>query len=121
VRGEISNSGGNLCLHLMGNLQHYIGHVLGKTDYVRDRDKEFSEKNVPRAQLSELVKLTKQIVETTMEKMTDDDLTKIFPVQFLAKLPAINREGMTTGFYLTYIVTHLNYHLGQINYHRRLC
>jgi uncharacterized damage-inducible protein DinB len=120
VKGEISNSGGNLCLHITGNLQHYIGAVLGKTDYVRNRDAEFSEKNVPRAKLIELVKRTKQIVDATLEKMTDDDLSKIFPIQFLAKHPAINKDGLTTGFYLTHLATHLNYHLGQINYHRRM-
>ncbi|MCB0505039.1 MAG: DinB superfamily protein, partial [Cyclobacteriaceae bacterium] len=27
----ISNTGGNLCLHIAGNLQHFIGHVLGGT------------------------------------------------------------------------------------------
>jgi len=120
VKAEINNSGGNLCLHVTGSMLHYIGVVLGKTDYVRNRDAEFSQKNIPRSLLIEQVRNTKQIVKTTLEKMTDADLATEYPVQFLAKHPAINREGMTSGFYLTHMATHLSYHLGQINYHRRL-
>ena len=51
IKSEIKNSAGNLCLHLTGNLQHFIGAVLGKTGYVRNRDAEFSDKNIPRSRL----------------------------------------------------------------------
>ena len=37
-----ANSAGNLCQHLTGNLKHFIGAILGESDYVRDRDAEFS-------------------------------------------------------------------------------
>ncbi|WP_333862471.1 hypothetical protein [Sphingobacterium sp.] len=33
VENSISNSAGNLCLHLIGNLQTYIGAEIGKTGY----------------------------------------------------------------------------------------
>ena len=42
---NISNSAGNLCLHLVGNLNTYIGNEIGKTGYVRNRELEFSQKN----------------------------------------------------------------------------
>ena len=41
IKDGISNSGGNLTLHLIGNLNHFIGATLGNTGYVRERDKEF--------------------------------------------------------------------------------
>ena len=47
ISGEVKNSAGNLCLHLCGNLQHFIGAVLGNSGYVRNRDAEFTRKNVP--------------------------------------------------------------------------
>ncbi len=40
----VANSAGNLCLHLLGNLNHYVGAKLGETGYVRDRPSEFSSK-----------------------------------------------------------------------------
>jgi hypothetical protein len=47
ISGDIKNSAGNLCLHLCENLQHFIGAVLGNSGCVRNRDAEFSRKNVP--------------------------------------------------------------------------
>ena len=58
VENTISNSAGNLCLHLIGNLKHFIGATLGNTGYVRQRELEFSSKNIPRSELhSEIDKL----------------------------------------------------------------
>ena len=51
VKEGISNSAGNLCLHLIGNLNHFIGASLGNTGYVRHRDDEFNLKNIPRQDL----------------------------------------------------------------------
>ena len=44
----LPNSGGTLALHAAGNLRHFIGTVLGGGTFVRDRDAEFSRRNVPR-------------------------------------------------------------------------
>jgi hypothetical protein len=44
IADGISNSAGNLCLHLIGNLNHFIGATLGNTGYVRNREQEFSSK-----------------------------------------------------------------------------
>ncbi len=38
VENKISNSAGNLCLHLIGNLNHFIGATVGNTGYVRQRE-----------------------------------------------------------------------------------
>ena len=47
----LPNSAGTLALHLTGNLQHYIGACWGGTGYVRNRDAEFGQRDVPRSEL----------------------------------------------------------------------
>jgi len=109
----ISNTGGNLCLHLAGNLQHYIGHVLGKSDYKRNRKAEFEDKNVLVSSLLMEIETTKRIIEKTLSELTEDQLNAIYPIEVFGK-------PMTTTFFLIHLSGHLMYHLGQINYHRRL-
>ena len=113
VDKEIANSGGNLCYHLIGNLKTFIGRELGGTGYVRQRDLEFSAKDIPLASLLVQVDETIQIVEETLDKLPDDKLDDEYPI-------IVFREKMTIGYFLIHLTTHLNYHLGQINYHRRL-
>lgn len=110
---EILNCGGNLCLHLVGNLNTFIGAELGKTGYIRQRDLEFSLKNVPREELITQIENTLQIIDQTLENIKPNELEKEYPIKVLP-------EKTSTGFFLTYLATHLAYHLGQINYHRRL-
>ncbi|WP_347053253.1 DinB family protein [Flavobacterium olei] len=110
---NISNSAGNLCLHLIGNLNTYIGTELGKTGYIRNRPLEFSLKDIPKSELIEKIEATIQVVNSTMETLNDTDLEKIYP-------QIVFEKEMTTGFFLIHLATHLGYHLGQINYHRRL-
>lgn len=111
--GNISNSAGNLCLHLVGNLNTYIGAELGGTNYVRNRPLEFSQKNIPRAELIEMVEATSKLVMDTLQKLKEVDLSKEYPqIVFDTK--------MTTGYFLMHLAVHLGYHLGQINYHRRM-
>jgi uncharacterized damage-inducible protein DinB len=112
---EIKNSAGNLVLHLLGNLNHFIGATLGNTGYVRQREKEFSDKNIPRQKM--LVEIDKLIVvvKNTLEKMDGEDFDKDYPLEVFKK-----KGKMKTEFFLVHLTGHLNYHLGQINYHRRL-
>jgi uncharacterized damage-inducible protein DinB len=113
IKDGILNSSGNLTLHLIGNLNHFIGATLGNTGYVRTRDKEFSDKNVPAATLIEELKKTSDVVKTTLAGLKEEDLEKDFP------LP-INNKIYSTSYILVFLVAHFNYHLGQINYHRRM-
>ena len=113
ISGDIKNSAGNLCLHLCGNLQHFIGAVLGNSGYVRNRDAEFSRKNVPLKELLSEIDNTAKAVEKTLKGLKEEKLQEIFPSNVFG-------DNMTTGFFLTHLATHLNYHLGQVNYHRRL-
>lgn len=109
----ITNSAGNLSLHLTGNLQHFIGGVLGGSGYVRDRDAEFSSTGISRTELLSNIETTIEVLTHTLEKLTDDDFAKTYPIEVFG-------HPMTTGYFLTHLATHFNYHLGQINYHRRL-
>ncbi|HRI26125.1 MAG TPA: DUF1572 family protein [Ferruginibacter sp.] len=113
VKEGISNSAGNLCLHLLGNLNHFIGATLGHTGYVRHRDDEFSLKNIPRQDLNTNLENCKLIVKETLSGLTDADLQKEFPLELFGRKDS-------TEFILVHLATHLSYHLGQINYHRRL-
>jgi uncharacterized damage-inducible protein DinB len=110
---EISNSAGNLCLHLIGNLNHFIGSVLGNTGYLRNRDAEFSSKNIPRAEMIATLEQTNEVVKKTLLKLASADLEKEFPLEIMGMKNA-------TAFWLIHFACHLNYHIGQINYHRRL-
>lgn len=109
----ITNSAGNLCLHLCGNLQNYIGAILGKTGYVRNRELEFSARNVPTEDLLVLISSTRRVILTVIAGLTAEDLEKTYPEKVFL-------SAMSTGHFLVHLSTHLNYHLGQINYHRRL-
>lgn len=113
VKGDVKNPAGNLTLHLLGNLNHFIGRTLGNTDYIRKRDDEFSIKNIPRDKLIfDLVSL-KEVIKNSLEKLSDEDLNKEFPIK-------IRDEVLTTELMLIYLLNHFNYHLGQVNYLRRL-
>lgn len=110
---EISYPAGNLCLHLLGNLNHFIGAVLGNTGYVRDRDLELSQKDIPVNELIKQIDETILTVERTFDNITTDTLIKDYPILF-------NNQRITTCQMLINTVCYLNYHLGQINIHRKL-
>ena len=113
TQGSIKNPAGNLALHLIGNLNHFVGRNLGGTQYVRNREAEFSTRNLPKAELVEQLAKTKITVLAALQTLQETDLQKTY-----TDLPF---EGeMTTGHFLLHLWGHLNYHLGQINYLRRM-
>lgn len=109
----ISNSAGNLALHLIGNLNHFIGANLGDSGYIRQRDLEFSLKDVVKVELISKIDDTISVVESVLTQLTEVDLQKEYKRKIL-------ENTMTTEYFLVHLSTHLSYHLGQINYHRRL-
>jgi len=113
VKEGISNSAGNLCLHLLGNLNHFIGATLGHTGYVRYREDEFSLKNIPRQDLITNIENCKLIVKGSLTNLPEPEMQKDFPLNVFGKITS-------TEFMLVHLAAHLSYHLGQINYHRRL-
>lgn len=113
TKGQISNSAGNLCLHLVGNLNTYIGKELGKTDYVRNRELEFSLKNIPKQELIEKIENTIKMINQTLDKLDKNILETEYPI-------LVFDHKTSTEYLLVHLSSHLSYHLGQINYHRRL-
>lgn len=113
IKDGIANSSGNLCLHLVGNLKHYVGKILGGIAYERNRDREFTDKNIPVSNLIAAIDETKQAVLQALASLNEEDLEKVYPLQPLG-------YEMITADFLIHLYGHLNYHLGQVNYHRRL-
>lgn len=110
---DISNSAGNLCLHLVGNLNTYIGAMIGETGYIRNRPEEFSAKNIQRDTLIDSIDKVISVVQDSLSKLPEEHLGKEYPLKVFDK-------PLTYEQFLLHLSGHLMYHLGQINYHRRL-
>src|SRR5436189_6391174 len=106
IQGTVRNSVGNLALHIIGGLNHYIGATLAHTGYVRDRDQEFIRKGVGRkdlvAQLEELILM----INKTVNDLTPEDMEAEYPIFF-------DKPKTATSYVLVQLLLHLNYHLGQ--------
>ena len=113
TRGGVTNSAGNLALHLCGNIQHFIGAHLGSTGYVRNRDAEFARRNVSRSEILAEIDAAIVAVGRGFDKISDADFDKPFPEQ-------IAKTTVKTGEWLVHLIGHLGYHVGQIDYHRRM-
>lgn len=109
----ISNSAGTLVLHLAGNLRHFIGATLGESGYVRNREAEFSTKGLSREELRAQVKTTITDLELALDRITAVQLEAPYPL-------LIQDRRVRTADWLVHLSVHLGYHLGQIDYHRRL-
>ncbi|GAA4279574.1 DUF1572 family protein [Aquimarina mytili] len=113
IEKNISNSAGNLTLHLIGNLHTFIGKEIGKTNYVRNRELEFTQKNVSRVELINSINITIEMVKKSLISITNEELKNDYPILKFSKVE-------TNEYLLVHLIKHLTYHLGQINYHRRL-
>ena len=113
IPAGIANPGGNLALHLAGNLQYFLGNVLGKNGYARNRDAEFASRDIPRAELLSEIDNAIAAVEVGMSTISEEDLRKPFPEK-------VGGVSSSTGAFLAHFATHLAYHLGQVDYHRRI-
>jgi hypothetical protein len=111
------NSAGTLVLHLVGNLRHFIGATLGTTGYVRQRELEFSTRDLPRAELLALIATTRGEVTATLAALDFDVLGAPYPLVLPGADPSVR---VPAGRFLVHLVSHLGYHLGQVDYHRRL-
>lgn len=111
--GGVGNSPGNLGLHVTGNLRLFIGHTLGGIEYTRDRDAEFARDDVPRAELVAGLRTAAAAVDQALADFPDDRLDELYPMEF-------GDARLITGRFLAHLCTHLAYHLGQVDYHRRI-
>ena len=111
--GDVKNSAGNLALHLCGNLKHFIGHVLGGSNYIREREKEFSLRNVPKEELLKNIDEAKTFVLSTLSNLDEAKFDEVYDGK-------MSLGEVKIGLFVIHLATHLSYHLGQINYIRRL-
>ena len=109
----LPNPGGTLVLHVAGNLQHYIGAVLGRSGYQRNRNAEFTRRGVARSELLAEVDAAMRAVDQGLGALAEDSLAKPYP-------EPIAGRTVSTGDFLMHLAVHLAYHLGQLDYHRRL-
>lgn len=109
----LPNSGGTITLHVAGNIQHYLGAILGHTGYKRNRDAEFSRRNVSRAELTSEIDAAIKAVEHTLPSLKEESLGDPF-------LEPLAGRTFTIEALLMQLITHLAYHLGQLDYHRRM-
>ena len=112
-QGSITNSAGNLALHLSSNLNHFIGFGIGNTGYIRNRDAEFNTQSILREELLIQLEKTIDVVKNAISNLSVEDFEKPFPIEKQGEIFSIN-------YMLLHLLTHLSYHLGQINYHRRM-
>ena len=113
VKPGISNSGGNLALHLVGNLNHFIGAIIGKTGYIRNRENEFAAKNLQPDELLNMIRQTNIMIADVLNHFPETDLEQEYPIIVFDK-------PMSYQYFLLHLSAHLAYHLGQINYIRRI-
>ncbi len=109
----ITNTGGTLALHLAGNVRHFIGAVLGGSGYVRDRDGEFGRRGVSRAELAREIGLAVADAERVFPQLTPERMAAEFPIE-------VGGRRLATARWLSHLASHFAYHLGQIDYHRRI-
>ena len=109
----VINPVGNLALHIEGNLSEFVGRQLGGLPYQRNRDLEFSSKEGTRAELSTRLAKLSESIPAVIEGLNPDQLEKEYPQVVLDR-------PMSIGEFLIHLYGHLNWHLGQVDYLRRL-
>lgn len=114
--GSAPNSAGTLALHVAGNLEHFVGAVLGDTGYIRDRDGEFGDRDVPRAEILDRIRRCRDTVGAVLEGLDDRVLLDAYP----NPLPGSLSDGASAAEMLVHLTWHLGWHLGQVDYHRRM-
>lgn len=111
--GTQKNSPGTLAVHVVGGLMWFIGAALGHSGYLRDRDREFSERDLPRDEVVGRVRECRDTIVPVLQKLDDAVLDAAFPHETPARL-----QGITTRAFLLHLLWHLGWHVGQIYYHR---
>jgi len=109
----ITNSAGNLTLHVCGNLKYFIGSVLGNTGYIRDRDLEFSRKSGSQSELVSDLRNTKKVIQTVLPKLSETTFAESYP-------KTVGGVDIPCHRFLIHLATHLSFHVGQVGYLRRI-
>jgi Protein of unknown function (DUF664) len=109
----VTNSAGNLALHVCGNLRHFVGAVLGGTGYVRNRDLEFQARGGHREDVARELHETAAVVTSTLARLSPEALDKPYPQR-------VGALELPCRLFLVHLAVHLGFHLGQAGYLRRI-
>ena len=109
----VTNSAGNLALHVCGNLRHFVGAVLGGTGYVRNRDLEFQARGGRRADVARELHETAAVVTSALARLSPTALAKPYPQR-------VGDLELPCRLFLVHLAVHLGFHLGQAGYLRRI-
>jgi hypothetical protein len=109
----VTNAAGTLALHLEGNLREYVGRPLGHIAYRRDRPAEFSTRGVDRDELVARIEAVQDMVSRVIRMLSADALADPYPEPY-------DGASLSTRQFLVLLLAHLNYHLGQVDYLRRV-
>ena len=113
TRRGVTNSAGNLALHVSGNLQDFVGRVLGGTSYVRNRELEFGQREGTRASVVAGLRTTIDVIEKVVPELTEETMASDYPMQ-------LNGKTLNTATFLVHLAAHIAFHLGQAGYLRRI-
>jgi uncharacterized damage-inducible protein DinB len=109
----VANSAGNLALHVCGNLNHFVGAVLGASGYLRNREAEFAARSGSRADVAQKLRETARAVADGLARLPPEALERPYPEPVAGlQLPC--------GRFLMHLAVHLGFHLGQAGYLRRI-
>lgn len=111
--GAQKNAPGTLAIHTVGALNTFIGAGLGGTGYVRDRDAEFNERDLPRAEVIRRIHACRDTIVPILAGLDDAVMGQPHPGAVPERL-----RGITTHAFLTHLVWHVGWHQGHIYYHR---
>jgi len=111
--GSVKNTSGNLVLHIIGGLNYLVGTQLAQTGYVRNREQEFTSKGVKRENLVGGLEELIPMINKTLNAFTQEDMEAEYPLIF-------DDMKVSNSYVLLQLLLHLNYHLGQVNYLRRM-
>jgi hypothetical protein len=109
----IANSAGNLALHLEGNLREFIGRQLGGVEYQRQRPLEFSTAGLTAREIATRIEHVRDLVPPVIAALTAAQRAATYP-------ESVYGTPISTGQFILSLYAHLNYHLGQIDYVRRV-
>jgi hypothetical protein len=109
----ISNSAGNLALHICGNLKHYVGSIFGGSGYVRNRELEFSTRAGSRKDLISEIRSTIEVVTDILPRLSERTLAEVYPEK-------VGGNELPCHLFLLHLCTHTAFHLGQAGYLRRI-
>jgi hypothetical protein len=107
------NSAGTLAHHVAGNLRHFVGAHLGGTGYVRDREQEFAARDLSRDALRAQLITARGEVDAALRGLDPARLDQRHPAPF-------GTVHLPISLALVHLATHLAYHLGQADIHRRV-